>query len=506
MKEPSETPKKRVIIIGAGPAGLTAGYELLQREFKVTILESDSVIGGISRTVRHNGFRFDIGGHRFFSKNQDIEAWWKKILGDEFLDRPRFSRWFYQGKFFHYPIRIIGLLRTLGLRESLRILLSYIKARLFPIKPEDTLADWCINNFGARLAKPFFLDYNLKLWGIHPSKLSKDFAFQRIRGISFISILKDCFNKFINPKNASVKSLIQTFRYPKYGPGQMWETVAHKIYNFGGHILMQHTVTQIQRNENGVFSISTKTPAGEKRFSADFILSTMPLKELITSLLPKPPSDILQAAHELSFRDFITVALMLNKRIPLKDTWIYSHEENMRSIRVQFFHNWSPFMVPDKHTSCAGFEFTCSAGDALWNASNEELIDMARSYLQELCGKYSEFVFDAKVIRMKNVYPMYTLGYKERTEKIKGYLAATFKNHSLQPIGRGGLHKYNNSDHSMMTAFLAVKNILGEGNYDQWNVNSDAEYHEKSPSQTLEAPLPGRGRRTSPRDRGGQEA
>ena len=479
MKKSTETPKKRVVIIGAGPAGLTAGYELIQHGFKVTILESDSVIGGISRTVRHNGFRFDIGGHRFFSKNQDIEAWWKKMLGDEFLDRPRFSRWFYRGKFFHYPIQLIDLLKTFGIKESLHILLSYAQTKLFPIKPERTLADWCVNNFGARLAKPFFIDYNQKLWGVHPSKLSKDFAFQRIRGISFFSVLKDRFKKFFKPKDVSIKSLIKTFRYPKYGPGQMWETVAKKIQTSGGRILTQHIVTRIHHQDGKILSISVKTPSGEKKFFADFVLSTMPLKELVASLSPAPPQDVLRAANELSFRDFITVSLMIDQRIPLQDTWVYTHEESMRSIRVQFFHNWSPFMVPNRNSSCVGFEFTCSAGDFLWNASDEDMVSLAKSYLRKLCENYSESVFDAKVIRMRNVYPVYTLGYKGKIEKIKEYLLSTFKNHSLQPIGRGGLHKYNNSDHSMMTAFLAVKNILGEGNYDQWNVNSDAEYHEE---------------------------
>ena len=214
MKKSTETPKKRVVIIGAGPAGLTAGYELIQHGFKVTILESDSVIGGISRTVQHNGFRFDIGGHRFFSKNQDIEAWWKKMLGDEFLDRQRLSRWFYRGKFFHYPIQLIDLLKTFGIKGSLYIFLSYIRTKLFPIKPERTLADWCVNNFGARLARPFFIDYNQKLWGVHPSKLSKDFAFQRIRGISFFSILKDRFKKFFKPK---LKTPTYTFRLLRTG-------------------------------------------------------------------------------------------------------------------------------------------------------------------------------------------------------------------------------------------------------------------------------------------------
>ncbi len=479
MKGSAETPERRkVLIIGAGPAGLTAGYELVQRGFEVTILESDGIVGGISRTVQHNGFRFDIGGHRFFSKNETVERWWKEMLGDDFLDRPRLSRWHYRGKFFDYPIRPFEMLKIFGFSGSCKTVLSYLKSRVFPIQPERSLADWCENNFGHYLAKPFFIDYNLKLWGIHPSKLSKNFASQRIRGVSFSSVIKDRVRKFFKSRS-SVKSFIETFHYPKYGPGQMWETVAKKIREAGGTILIGHNVRNIRVGNNGTTFVQSVSNEGESEFSGDYILSTMPLKELVASISPKPPEDILLSASRLSFRDFITIALMIGEKLPVRDTWIYTHEESFRSIRVQFFQNWSPFMVPNEDVSCIGFEYACSRGDDLWNMDDSDLVDMAKSELKKLGLAHQDKVFDTKVIRMKNVYPTYALGYEGNVEKIKEYLRSTFKNHALQPIGRGGLHQYNNSDHSMMTAFLAVKNINGEGCFDPWEVNSDAGYHEE---------------------------
>ena len=491
MKSPKalikKTSNRHVIVIGSGPAGLTAGYELTRRGFAVTILESDAVLGGIARTVEHNGFRFDIGGHRFFSKNKDIEAWWKEMLDKDFLVRPRLSRWYYRGNFFHYPIRPIEMLKTFGFVDSLKIILSYLRAKLLPIRPERSLADWCINNFGQYLAQPFFINYNLKLWGIHPSKLSKDFAFQRIKGVSFFGVFKDWFKKLCGVENDSVKSLINAFEYPRYGPGQMWEATAKKIRDGGGTILIHHKVTRICRDTGNTLSVTANFNGSEKIFSGDFVLSTMPLKELVVSISPEPPQEVLLAAKNLLFRDFITVALMIHGKIPLRDTWVYTHEENFRSIRAQLFQNWSPFMVPSGDDSCVGFEYTCSENDSLWKMSDEQLIKLAKSELEKLDFVHMDTVFDARVIRMRNVYPTYDLEYRKNVETIRKYLTSEFKGYSLQPIGRGGLHKYNNSDHSMMTAILAVKNIAGEGRFDPWNVNSDAQYHEeilpRSPEQ-----------------------
>ena len=471
--------KKKVLIIGAGPAGLTAGYELTKQGYKVTIAEKDKIVGGISRTVKYKGFRFDIGGHRFFTKNKEVENWWGEVLKEDFLKRPRLSRWYYRKKFFDYPIKPFEMLNVFGIIGSSKIVLSYGKAKIFPITPEKSLADWCINNFGNCLAKPFFIDYNEKLWGVHPSYLSKDFASQRVKGISFISTLKESFKKIFGSKKTELKSLIEEFNYPKYGPGQMWEKVSELIKKNGGEILMESDVVKINHKNGKIKSAVIKKSGKEREIYAEYILSTMPLNELIHCLNPKPPKEVIEAANSLGYRDFITVALMLNEKNLPKDNWIYTHDEGMKPIRVQIFNNWSPYMVPNESKSCIGFEYVCNEGDNLWSMKDKELVEQAKSDLKKLGFANVENVFDAQVVRLKNVYPIYLIGYNKKVDLIKKYLISEFKGYSLQPIGRGGLHRYNNSDHSMMTSFLAVKNLLGDGDYDQWNVNSDAEYHEK---------------------------
>lgn len=470
---------KTVLIIGAGPAGLTAGYELAKKGFKVTMLERDSIVGGISRTIKYKGFRFDLGGHRFFTKNKEIEQWWQNILHEDFLTRPRLSRWYYRKKFFDYPIKPLELLGVFGIVDSMKIALSYAKAKIKPIIPEISVADWCINNFGHYLAKPFFIDYNLKLWGVHPRYLSKDFTSQRVKGISFMSALKDALKKSLGIKDNNIKSLIEQFKYPKYGPGMMWEQVAKLIEARNGKVLTEWKVVKIKHKNGKIVSVTAQKGKKNKEFKADYVLSTMPLKELIFALEPKPSQDVLDAAKFLSFRDFITVALMIDQPKTVPDTWVYTHDEGMKPIRVQIFKNWSPYMVPDASKSCIGFEYVCNEGDELWSMSREKLIEQAKQDLKRLGFASMKKVFDAEVVRLKEVYPVYLVGYEERVNKIKDYLQNNFKDNSLQPIGRGGLHRYNNSDHSMMTALLAVKNILGEGKYDPWNVNTDAEYHEE---------------------------
>ncbi|MEM4625368.1 MAG: NAD(P)/FAD-dependent oxidoreductase [Candidatus Pacearchaeota archaeon] len=470
--------RKKVIIIGAGPAGLTAGYELIKKGFDVLIIEQDLMVGGIARTINYKNFRFDIGGHRFFTKNDEIQEWRYSILKDNFLVRKRLSRWYYRGKFFNYPIILFELVKIFGVFESFMILASFLKAKIFPIKPERTLEDWCINNFGYRLARPFFIDYNEKLWGVRPNKLSKDFASQRIKGLSFISTLKESAKKLLGIKKTNVKSFIEQFYYPKLGPGMLWEEVENYIKSNGGVVLKGYKVIKVNHKNGKITSVVTRFDKSNKEFKADYVLSSMPLKELILSLSPEPPREIIECAKFLSFRDFITVALMINQNETIPDTWVYTHDKEVKCIRIQIFKNWSPFMVPEGK-SCIGFEYTCKEGDEFWNKSDKELIEVAKLDLSKLGFAKLENVFDAKVIRMRNVYPVYELGYDHKVEKIKKYLTENFVKYNLQPIGRGGLHRYNNMDHSMMTAFLAVKNILGEGNFDQWKVNSDAEYHEE---------------------------
>jgi protoporphyrinogen oxidase len=475
--------QKKVLIVGAGPAGLTAGFELLNRGFQVTILEADKTfVGGISRTVEYKGYRFDIGGHRFFSKNQEVMKWWEDMLKDDFLKRPRLSRWYYRKKFFQYPIKLMEMLWVFGPIDSARIFVSYLKFKFFPIKPEVSLADWCINNFGYFLAKPFFLDYNYKLWGVTADKLSKDFSAQRIKGISFFNTIKDALMTMFKIKGEKVsKSLIDEFNYPKLGPGMMWEKVAKVIRQKGGQIVMDRKVEKIIHSDGKISKVITKNSQGSQaEYSGyDYVLTTMPLKEVVLSMDPIVPQEVIDAANNLTFRDFITVAIMLNKKDLPPDDWVYTHDEGLRSIRIQIFKNWSPFMVPDQDKSCVGFEFVANEGDELWNMSDEELINIAKTDIEKLGFAKSTDVFDAKVVKLKNVYPTYLIGYQDKVDTIKDYLQKTFKGYALQPIGRGGQHRYNNSDHSMMTAILAVRNIAGEGKYDPWEVNSEAEYHEE---------------------------
>jgi len=468
-----------VLIIGAGPAGLTAGYELVNKGYSVTILEQDNVVGGISRTIKHKGYRFDIGGHRFFTKNKKIEKWWHKIMGDDFLIRPRLSRWYYNHKFFNYPIKPFEMLRVFGLVESSKIFSSYIKAKIFPIKPETSLADWSINSFGSHLAEPFFIDYNKKLWGENPSQLSKDFANQRVKGISFLSAVWQACKASLGIKDTKVKSLINEFKYPKHGPGMLWERVRDKIIEKGGIILTGHKALSIILRKGKIDGVLVKGRGIKQSmyFLPSHILSTMPLKELILSIESdtKVPKKVLASANCLKFRDFVTVALMINQKETIPDTWVYTHDQGVRAIRAQIFKNWSPFMVP-KGMSCIGFEYTYNK-DKDSPLSNEDWIEIAKEDLKRLGFAAPSKVIDAKVVKLINVYPVYSLDYKEKIKMIKDYIQK-FGN-TLQPIGRGGLHRYNNMDHSMMTAFLAVENITENKNFDQWEVNSDAEYHEE---------------------------
>ena len=469
--------KKSAVIFGAGPAGLTAGYELIKKGYQVTILEKDpQYVGGISRTVRYKDYRFDIGGHRFFSKNQDVVKWWYAIMGEDFLLRPRISRWYYRKKFFNYPINIFEIIYKFGLLFAIKISSSLLIRKIFPIKPEANLDIWFRNNFGDFLAKPFFIDYNNKLWGIPCEKLSTDFAKQRIKGVSIKNALSESIKRVIGIKGR-VKSFIQEFNYPKYGPGELWERVSKYIVENGGQVLMGCEVKSISVLNNRVEKITVKEGKKEREIFGDLFLSTLPYKELALMIEPRLNAKAINAASGLKFRDFITVALVINRPFITKDTWVYTHDEGSRSIRFQNFRNWSPYMIPNDEVSVVGLEYTCTFKDEFWNLTNEELKNQGKNDFLKMGFASENEIIDAEVVKMRNVYPVYEIGYDEKVKIIRKEL----DNYSnLYAFGRGGIHRYNNSDHSMMTAFLTIKNIIaGNKIFDVFKVNADAEYHEE---------------------------
>ncbi len=474
--------RKSVGIIGGGPAGLTAAYLLAKAGVAVTVYEADpEYVGGISRTARYKGFHFDIGGHRFFSKSQEVENFWDEILPDDILIRPRSSRIYYRRKFFSYPLRPFEALLNLGVFESALCGLSYAKARLFPIKNPRNFEQWVSNQFGQRLFRIFFKTYTEKVWGMRCEDISADWAAQRIKGLSLgKAVLSALLPK---PKNtargAVVKTLINTFRYPRKGPGMMWEACAAKIEALGGRVEMGQRVTACTQETGG--SRWTLTTVGVDGQSAaatfDDIISTSPIRTLAGLISPALTPPTLEAAGALKYRDFLTVVLILKSQASFDDNWIYIHEPGVKVGRIQNFRSWSPEMVPDPSVSCLGLEYFCFEGDQLWSSSDADLIELGKREMEILGLARAAEIVDGCVVRQPKAYPVYDDVYAAHVATIRAELDRRFP--TLHLAGRNGLHKYNNQDHSMMTAMLGAKNILaGRRVYDVWEVNEDAEYHE----------------------------
>ena len=393
--------KNTVIIIGAGPAGLTAGYELTKNGYNVTIFEEDETyVGGISRTVKYKGFRFDIGGHRFFSKNEEIMNWWKNIMGEDFLKRKRVSRWYYHKKFFDYPINPFEIMIKFGPLFAFEVFSYYLYRKLLPIKPVVNLEDWFKNNFGDFLAKPFFINYNFKLWGIPCNQLSLDFAAQRIKGISLFGTIIEAIKRTLGIKG-NVKSLINEFNYPKYGPGELWEKVSSLIEKNGGTILKGNKVVKVFIDKNKVESVNVLYKNKIINYKADFFLSTMPFKDLALAITPTLPKDALVSAQDLKYRDFITIALVINKKNICPDNWVYTHDEGLKPIRFQNFKNWSPFMVPNDKVTVVGLEYTCFVNDNLWNMKDDELIEQGKQDFLKLGFASYNDIIDGNVVRLR---------------------------------------------------------------------------------------------------------
>ncbi len=480
--------KTRVLIIGGGPAGLTAGYLLSKEEVNLVVLEADPIyVGGISRTVTYKGFHFDIGGHRFFSKSKSVEDLWTEILPNDMLVRPRSSRIFYDGKFFSYPLKPFEALLKLGILRSALCVLSWIKARLFPVRDPRNFEDWVSTQFGKRLFNIFFKSYTEKVWGMSCKEISADWAAQRIKGLSLGSAIKNALipQRYNGDRTKVIKTLINSFRYPRRGPGMMWEACAEKMTALGGRLEMGCRVTRCSYDEtSGNWTVGYKDRQGDlQTIEAEHVISSAPMRELICGLSPTVSERTKHAAESLKYRDFLTVMLILKDRRMFDDNWIYIHDPSVKVGRVQNFRSWSPEMVPEPDKVCYGLEYFCFEHDGLWDSSDRDLIELAKRELVEIgLSREGDFI-DGCVVRQKKAYPVYDDDYALHVATIRQELETGYPN--LHLVGRNGMHKYNNQDHAMMTAMLCVENILADAKlYDLWQVNSDAEYHEAGPATT----------------------
>jgi len=472
---------RKFVVIGGGPAGLTAAYELTKLNAALTVLEKSHTVGGIARTENYKGYHFDMGGHRFFTKSKEVDNFWHEVLAEDFLRRPRLSRIYYKNSFFNYPLKPLNALLGLGPIESVRIGLSYIRWTLFPYKKEETFEQWVTNRFGKRLFEIFFKSYTEKVWGIPCSELRAEWAAQRIKDLSLKTAI---VSMFFNQKD-KVKTLIERFDYPRLGPGMLWRKVSDIIEDRGGDVLMESDVVRIRRDGTRVASIEYQRDGTTEHLEGTDFISSMPITEFIKKLDPPPPDDVLRAACELKYRDFLTVCLIVKKPDLFPDNWIYIHEPSVEVGRIQNFKNWSPQMVPDASTSSLGLEYFCNEGDELWTRPDKELIEQGSHELEKLgLAKYDDVV-DGCVFRVPKSYPVYDADYRMYLDTIKGFLAELG---NFQTIGRNGLHRYNNQDHAMLTGMLAVRNsMFGEDN-NLWVVNADKEYHEEV--RTDETPVP----------------
>jgi protoporphyrinogen oxidase len=472
-----------VVVIGAGPAGLTAAYELTRAQVPTTVLEADEVVGGISRTVERDGWRFDIGGHRFFTKVDRVAGFWRDVLDEhEFALRPRRSRILYRGRFYAYPLRPLQALRNLGTAEAIRCALSYVWARLRPPADQSHLEGWVRARFGTRLYRHFFRSYNEKVWGVPATAIRADWAAQRIKDLSLAGALLEA----LRPRRDRPRfvSLIEQFHYPRLGPGMMWERCAELVEAAGCKVHLDQPVTRIRHRDGRAVSVQTTAEGAVTRYPCSHVISSMPLPDLVRAFDPPAPPPVLAAAEALRFRDFLTVALVVPADRAFADNWIYVHAPEVRVGRIQNFGAWSADMVKPGRT-CLGLEYFVFAGDELWELPDDELVALGTHELAALGLVEPAAVEAGYVVRMPKAYPVYDQGFAERVALLRDWLAGAARN--VFPVGRNGMHRYNNQDHSMLTAMLTVDNLLGRGRHDVWTVNVDTDYHET-------ATVPGTGR------------
>jgi len=496
--------KPSVLIIGAGPAGLTTAHELLKAGNRPIVLEQSHRVGGIARTEVYKGYRFDIGGHRFYSKVDEVNELWHEVLGPSFRKTPRLSRIYYNQRYFHYPLKFINTLKSLGVFESARVLGSYLLARLWPGE-EETFEQWVTNRFGRRLYETFFESYTEKVWGIPCNQIRAEWAAQRIKGLSLKSALMSAlFNG-----NQNTKTLINEFHYPVLGPGMMWDTFQSKIEQQGGQVWLGTRVVRLLREGNRIKRVIAQQGSETIELPVSEVISSMPISALIKQLSPRPPLKVLEAAGSLKYRALVIVGLIVNRAELFPDNWIYIHEPNVKVGRIQNFKNWSTEMVPDLSKTSLGMEYFCNQApsDELWGRSDAELIALAKEELAQLGLARADEVEEGIVIRQPKAYPVYDAEYRQHLSVIQKYLA-TIRN--LQTIGRNGMHRYNNQDHSMLTGLLAARNVLGES-HDLWQVNTERSYYEEftvndSAKSHPPSPRPAPTPNPSPNTRGGEHA
>ncbi len=462
----------KIIIIGAGPAGLTAAYELAKNGQQVIVVEKDKQVGGISKTINYKGYYFDLGGHRFFTKYPEVEKIWKEILPNDFLKRPRLSRIYYNGKFFYYPLKPFNAFVNLGPLKATSAILSYAKARIKPYKNPDTFEKWVANQFGHRLYETFFKTYTEKVWGIPCSQISADWAAQRIKGLSLSKAILNAFG--LTGKN-KIRTLIDEFLYPRRGPGQFWEAMAEKIQRLGCQVILQAEARKI-RLEGSSVKVTIYHQGKQEEIEGDKIITSAPLSETIMSLETKVPDVVYRAAQQLRYRDFFTVCLVIKKRDLFPDNWVYIHSPEIKAGRMQNFKNWSPEMVPDLDHTSLGLEYFCFSSDPIWKKNGQAIIKKATEDIINLKMVRETELLEALILKVPKAYPIYEPGYKENVKIIKAFLE-TIGN--LQTVGRNGLHQYNNQDHSMLSGILAARNLLGDF-CSPWEINIEDEYHEIS--------------------------
>jgi protoporphyrinogen oxidase len=465
--------ERQVVVVGAGPAGLTAAYELVKLGAGVSVLEKDSLVGGLARTARYKGYHFDMGGHRFFTKVPEVDRMWREVLGNEFLKRPRLSRIYYDGKYFDYPLKPWNALSRLGPYEAFRVALSYLKWQIRPHAVEETFEDWVTNRFGRRLFLTFFRSYTEKVWGVPCTELRAEWAAQRIKDLS----LRSAVTSMLFKSRRTITTLIEEFDYPRLGPGMMWQAVADDIEKRGGSVRLDAPVLAVHHTGGRVTGVTIGTSGGGAATveGTDFV-SSMPVTELIAKLEPKVPGDVIDAATWLTYRSFLTVCLIVDRAQLFPDNWIYVHDPDVHVGRIQNYKNWSADMVPDRQKTGLGMEYFCNDGDALWTLPDEELVEMAKRELERIGLARAKDVSDGCVFRMPKAYPVYDSVYAKHLECVKGYLSG-FEN--LQTIGRNGLHRYDNQDHAMLTGMFAARNIVLGVKNDVWSVNTEQQYHEE---------------------------